>query len=267
MTYSSNHTHAADSPQNRTAVIVEDDPDIRLFLGEILESAGFSTISVGNHIDGIRAARAYQPDLITMDIAVPGLDGFEATRRLRTSGYTGYIIMVTSFDEPADMMMGLSAGADDYVTKPFVPRLLRARIEAGMRRIPIATRDLTQSTASSSLGLVEEDAEREPARLPPDDAAYVWEGIRVDPPTRTVSVDGGPVRLTVTEFNILEALVRNAPNVVTFEMIGHALFDQGVSELGGSARYRTHVANLRQKLGEDSHIESVRSVGYKMVST
>ncbi|MDU0325722.1 response regulator transcription factor [Microbacterium sp. KSW2-21] len=117
----------------KTAVIVEDDPDIRHLLVEVLESAGFSTVSVGNGIDGVRAVIAYQPLITTLDVNMPGIDGFEAARRIRQQSDT-YIIMLTGLEEEADVVLGLGAGADEYVVKPFRPRELRARIEALLRR-------------------------------------------------------------------------------------------------------------------------------------
>ena len=117
----------------KTAVIVEDDPDIRHLLVEVLEAAGFSTVSVGNGIDGVRAVIAYQPLITTLDVNMPGIDGFEAARRIRAQSDT-YIIMLTGLEEEADVVLGLGAGADEYVVKPFRPRELRARIEALLRR-------------------------------------------------------------------------------------------------------------------------------------
>lgn len=117
----------------KTAVVIEDDPDVRHLLSEVLESAGFSVISVGNGIDGVRAVFTYQPLITTLDVNMPGIDGFEAARRIRAGSDT-YIIMLTALDEEADVVLGLSAGADEYLNKPFRPRELRARIEALLRR-------------------------------------------------------------------------------------------------------------------------------------
>lgn len=117
----------------RTAVIVEDDPDIRHLLVEVLEAAGFSTVSVGNGIDGVRAVVSYQPLITTLDVNMPGMDGFEAARRIRAQSDT-YIIMLTGLEDEADVVLGLGAGADEYIVKPFRPRELRARIDALLRR-------------------------------------------------------------------------------------------------------------------------------------
>ncbi|MCR2815896.1 response regulator transcription factor [Microbacterium jiangjiandongii] len=117
----------------KTAVIVEDDPDIRHLLVEVLEAMGFSTVSVGNGIDGVRAVLSYQPLITTLDVTMPGIDGFEAARRIREQSDT-YIIMLTGLEEEADVVLGFGSGADEYINKPFRPRELRARIEALLRR-------------------------------------------------------------------------------------------------------------------------------------
>ncbi len=117
----------------KTAVIVEDDPDVRHLLVEVLEAAGFSTVSVGNGIDGVRAVLAYQPLITTLDVNMPGIDGFEAARRIREQSNT-FIVMLTGLADEADVVLGLGAGADEYIVKPFRPREFRARVEALLRR-------------------------------------------------------------------------------------------------------------------------------------
>jgi two-component system OmpR family response regulator len=121
------------SDGQKTAVIVEDDPDVRHLLAEVLEAAGFSTVSVGNGIDGVRAVLAYQPLITTLDVNMPGIDGFEAARRIREKSNT-FIIMLTGLADEADVVLGLGAGADEYIVKPFRPREFRARVEALLRR-------------------------------------------------------------------------------------------------------------------------------------
>lgn len=128
----------------KTAVIIEDDPDIRHLIVEVLEAAGFSTVSVGNGIDGVRAVVSYQPLLTTLDVNMPGIDGFEAARRIRAQSDT-FIIMITGLEEEADVVVGLGAGADEYIVKPFRPRELRARIDSLLRR-PRTTQATAQPT-------------------------------------------------------------------------------------------------------------------------
>jgi DNA-binding response OmpR family regulator len=123
-----------DADELRTAVIVEDDPDLRHLIASVFESAGFSVVSVGNGLDGVRATLAYKPLITTLDVSMPGIDGFEAARRIRAAGSTTFIMMVSAMAEESDVIQGLGAGADDYIVKPFRPREFRARIDAFLRR-------------------------------------------------------------------------------------------------------------------------------------
>lgn len=117
----------------RVAVVIEDDADIRHLLETVLTQGGFQVITAGNGLDGIEAVRRYTPLVTTLDINMPGMDGFETARRLRDFSDT-YLIMLTALGEEIDAMQGLDAGADDYILKPFRPRELRARVEAMLRR-------------------------------------------------------------------------------------------------------------------------------------
>ncbi|MCS5726836.1 response regulator transcription factor [Herbiconiux sp. CPCC 203407] len=120
-------------PERRVAVIIEDDADIRHLLETVLTQAGFEVIATGNGLDGVQAVRAYDPMVTTLDVSMPGIDGFEAAKRIRAFSNT-YLVMLTARDEEIDTLQGLEAGADDYLTKPFRPRELRARVEAMLRR-------------------------------------------------------------------------------------------------------------------------------------
>jgi len=117
----------------RVAVVIEDDADIRHLLETVLTQGGFQVISAGNGLDGIEAVRRYEPLVTTLDVNMPGMDGFETARRIRDFSET-YLIMLTALGEEIDAMQGLDAGADDYILKPFRPRELRARVEAMLRR-------------------------------------------------------------------------------------------------------------------------------------
>ncbi|WP_290800420.1 response regulator transcription factor [Herbiconiux sp.] len=119
--------------ERRVAVIIEDDADIRHLLETVLTQAGFEVVATGNGLDGVQAVRAYDPMVTTLDVSMPGIDGFEAAKRIRSFSNT-YLVMLTARDEEIDTLQGLEAGADDYLTKPFRPRELRARVEAMMRR-------------------------------------------------------------------------------------------------------------------------------------
>ncbi|MFZ4895881.1 response regulator transcription factor [Plantibacter sp. Mn2098] len=119
--------------ERRTAVVIEDDADIRQLLETVLEQAGFDTVSAANGLDGVEAVRSHQPLVTTLDVSMPGIDGFEAAKRIRAISDT-YIVMLTARGDEIDTLQGLDSGADDYMTKPFRPRELRARIEAMLRR-------------------------------------------------------------------------------------------------------------------------------------
>ncbi|MGO4784622.1 response regulator transcription factor [Cryobacterium sp. W22_MBD10_FK3] len=121
----------------RVAVIIEDDADIRHLLEAVLTQAGFDAIATSNGLDGVRAVRAYDPIVTTLDVSMPGMDGFETAKRIRAFSAT-YLVMLTARDEEIDTLQGLEAGADDYLTKPFRPRELRARIDAMLRRPRLA---------------------------------------------------------------------------------------------------------------------------------
>lgn len=129
---STNRASFSDCP---TAVVVDDDPHVRSLLKQILESAGYATDTFDNGAEGARAALAIRPDLITMDVTLPGMDGIEAIRRVRAAGAGTHIIVVSGLHDDADKISAFDAGADDYVTKPFRPRELRARVDALTRRL------------------------------------------------------------------------------------------------------------------------------------
>jgi len=236
----------------KTAVIVEDDPDIRHLLVEVLESAGFSTVSVGNGIDGVRAVIAYQPLITTLDVNMPGIDGFEAARRIRQQSDT-YIIMLTGLEEEADVVLGLGAGADEYVVKPFRPRELRARIEALLRRPrggessassaprqdsvgpsfpagrseapsvqPAATVPAAAVIVPSSQGPEPRESvpggevvpRSAPGELTPTGGAWVaHRDLLLDPDSRLVRVGGEELELTRTEFDLLATLMESKRRV------------------------------------------------------
>jgi two-component system, OmpR family, response regulator len=176
-------TPIMDTPETerRVAVIIEDDDDIRHLLEAVLTQAGFEAIATSNGVDGVRAVRAYDPIVTTLDVSMPGMDGLETAKRIRSFSPT-YIVMLTARDEEIDTLQGLEAGADDYVTKPFRPRELRARIDAMMRRprqsLPAPGTRTTPSTPStpSTLSMpstpsTPETPDTPPALVAPDTAA------------------------------------------------------------------------------------------------
>ena len=140
-------SNISDTDPRRVAVVIEDDEDIRNLLETVLTQAGFQVIAASNGITGIEAVRRYSPIVTTLDVNMPGLDGFETLRRIREFSET-YVVMLTALGEEIDTLHGLESGADDYVTKPFRPRELRARIEAMLRRPRSIATDTAPRVAS-----------------------------------------------------------------------------------------------------------------------
>ncbi|BDZ39169.1 response regulator transcription factor [Microbacterium suwonense] len=288
----------------KTAVVIEDDPDVRHLLSEVLESAGFSTISAGNGIDGVSAVLTYQPLITTVDVNMPGIDGFEAVRRIRAHSDT-YIIMLTALDEEADAVLGLTAGADEYLNKPFRPRELRARVEAMLRRPrggagPAATpsdavgRSFPASSAAhgQAPGTVQSGAPESAevasggARLSPvaavaveaSDAEEQWtthRDLQLNPATRIVRIGDAEIELTRTEFDLLHALMESKRRVrsktdLTLVLRGESYVTSYFVGDADKRAIEAHMANLRRKLGDNpaqpQYIETVRGVGYRLTS-
>ena len=283
----------------RVALVIEDDPDIRLLLETVLAQAGFMVHSAGTGSAGVRLAHQVDPLVITLDVNLPDIDGFEVARRIRTIN-DAYIIMLTARGDEIDTLSGRDVGADDYMTKPFRPRELRARVEAMLRRpradpphtgaaVPGAA-GTTTALATSPGRVLAEPGGAEPNRSPgapettegPDSPAApapaasapeVIDGLRVDGEARTVEVDGEVVALTRSEFDILEELWLSCGKVVTKHNLVRALWGESydVGTLVTPSDHRSvevHMANLRRKLGEETAhprwIDTVRGVGYRL---
>lgn len=237
--------------ERRTAVVIEDDADIRQLLETVLEQAGFETVSAANGLDGVEAVRMHNPLVTTLDVSMPGIDGFEAAKRIRAISST-YIVMLTARGDEIDTLQGLDSGADDYMTKPFRPRELRARIEAMLRRpraggeagtvpatAPTETAQQTVPPVQHQQQLAQHESadptiiHEAPARhaapsagqsvvpiiLSPaaaDDDTDGWlvhRGLRLSAATRIVVVDGTEVDLTRSEFDLLQALMESRRRV------------------------------------------------------
>ncbi|MEZ7754235.1 response regulator transcription factor [Microbacterium paraoxydans] len=267
------------------AVIIEDDPGVRSLLDEVFLAAGFRTVQAESGPEGLAAVAAHHPIITTLDINLPGIDGFEVARRIRQVSDT-FIIMLSALADESDVVLGLSSGADEYLVKPFRPRELRARIEALLRRnrssaVPTGTPDVAsapspQAAAPASVASI-------PALSTVDagDATVAtWRGLvhrdlSLDLDTRLVLVAQRPVELTPTEFDLLAALLEAGRRVCSKADLALGLrgasgdaFDR-VSEPDKRA-IETHMANLRRKLGDSPtaprYIETVRGVGYRLTS-
>lgn len=219
-------------------LVVDDEPKIRDLVRDYLQAAGF-VVSVA--VDGrgaLAAARAQPPDLVVLDLGLPGMDGLDVARQLRAVGSAVPIIMLTARGEESDRVLGLELGADDYLVKPFSPRELLARVRAVLRR--------TEGPAP--------EAER-----------FVVGDVTVDLGRREVTVDDQPVELTATEFDLLVELVRQPGRVFTRAQLLGAL--HGVVVESYERTVDAHIKNIRRKLEPDPHrpryLLTVHGVGYR----
>ena len=222
-------------------LVIDDDVELCGLVGEYLESEGFLVEAVYDGERGLERAREDGYVLIVLDVMLPGMNGFEVLRHIRSSSRIP-VLLLTARGEEVDRIVGLEIGADDYLPKPFNPRELVARIRAVLRR----TRDGKSGTADSI-----------PEILRVGD-------IELDPATRSVRRAGNPVDLTSVEFGLLEALLREAGRVVTRERLAATVLSRKFSPFDRSIDM--HVSKVRKKIGdaegEPEHIKTVRGVGY-----
>jgi DNA-binding response OmpR family regulator len=222
-------------------LVVDDEQALARLVGEYLTRDGFDVAIVADGLAAVDTARASQPDVVVLDLGLPGLDGIEVCRQLRT--FTDcYVIMLTARADEIDKLIGLSVGADDYLTKPFSPRELVARVHAMLRR---------------------------PRSTPPADvdvAALRFGSLSVDIGAREVRSDGSLVDLTRTEFDVLATLAARPRLVFTRRQLIDAIW--GESWVGDEHLVDVHIGHLRRKLGDDPDagrfVRTVRGVGYRM---
>ena len=220
-----------------TILVVDDEPPIIDLVRGYLEREGYVVHAAGDGPSAVAGVRDLAPDVVILDVMLPGFDGIEACRQIRAFS-EAYVLMLTARSEEIDRVVGLTVGADDYLVKPFSPRELVARVKALLRR------------------------PRRADGAPP--ARPV--GLELDEGRRTVRVDGAVVDLTALEFNLLSALARDPGIVVTRQ----ALLDRvwGPDFVADDHLVDVHVGNLRRKLGDDTaqprFIETVRGVGYRL---
>ena len=268
------------------AVIIEDDPGVRSLLDEVFLAAGFRTVQAGSGPEGLAAVAAHHPIITTLDINLPGIDGFEVARRIRQVSDT-FIIMLSALADESDVVLGLTSGADEYLVKPFRPRELRARIEALLRRnrssgVPTGTPEVARASSPQAAAPAPSVASISALPTPAagDATVATWRGLvhrdlSLDLDTRLVLVAQRPVELTPTEFDLLAALLEAGRRVCSKVELARGLrgisgdaFDR-VSEPDKRA-IETHMANLRRKLGDSPtaprYIETVRGVGYRLTS-
>ncbi|MBG6225243.1 DNA-binding response OmpR family regulator [Arthrobacter sp. CAN_A2] len=229
----------------RSALIVEDDPDIRELLATTLRMNGFTVIEASTGLEGLAALKEHRPDLITLDLNLPDLDGVEVCRQSRAVT-DAYIVMVTARQDEIDRLIGLEIGADDFIGKPFSPREFSARVSAMFRR-PRTAQPQQPDVAGDDL-------------LRHDDLVMDVEG-------RMVTLGGRELALTRIEFDLLETLLSGAQRVWTREALLDRVWGDGWSQ--DHHLVEVHIRNLRKKLGEDTtnprFIRTVRGVGYRMM--
>jgi two-component system OmpR family response regulator len=247
------------------AVVIEDDADVRNLLEGVLSQAGFEVHTAVDGRAGVEVVRSKQANVVTLDIGLPDIDGLEVLRRIRNFS-NAYIVMLTGRTEEPDLLSALNAGADDYISKPFRPRELRARVAAMMRR---PRHEITgQKPALAGWGAAPAAAAR------PDDAAVLQHnGLELNHRTRTVEVKGEPLGLTRSEFDLLHVLLRGGGAVCTRTDLVRAVrgefYDEDtyISEADERA-VEVHIGNLRRKLKEDPisprWLQTVRGVGYRL---
>lgn len=224
-----------------TALVVDDSPDILNLVSSALQRDGFVVSQASSGDDAIAIARRDSPDLIVLDVMMPGTDGIETCRLLREFT-NAYIVMLTARADEVDKLIGLSIGADDYMVKPFSPRELVARAHAMLRR--------PRTTASES-------------------SLRIFNGMNIDTGTREVWVDNALVSITRTEYEILDSLASNPRSVITRTALVQRIWGQ--DWFGDDHVLDVHMSSLRRKIGDASgtprFITTVRGVGYRFVGT
>jgi DNA-binding response OmpR family regulator len=228
-------------PMNRTILVVDDEPRIVELARDYLEHAGFSVLTAADGPAALATVRTKGPDLVVLDLGLPGLDGLDVTRQLRQGSATAAlpIVMLTARDDELDKLLGLELGADDYLTKPFSPRELVARVKAVLRR--------TDRPAAAG------------------DVIRVGE-LQLDVPRMRTEVAGTTVELTPTEFTILATLARQPGRIFTRSQLLDAL--HGVAFESYERAIDSHIKNLRRKLEPDPrqprYVLTVYGVGYRL---
>lgn len=259
----------------RVGLVIEDDQDIRELVRTVLSQAGFEVTVSGSGAEGVAAARRLSPDVITLDLGLPDIDGFEVARQIREFS-DAYIVMLTARAEELDTLIGLESGADDYLTKPFRPRELRARVAAMMRRpraVPATAGPAVGFSAGGSAGAAPA-GDAAPVRPAENgERHYSHNGLELSYGSRTVTVDGEEMHLTRTEFELLRAILEAGRTVRTKADLVRRLreedYDVGsyISE-ADERSVEVHMGNLRKKLGDSVQqprwLQTVRGVGYRL---
>jgi DNA-binding response OmpR family regulator len=241
--------------------VVDDEPAIAGLVASYLEAEGFSVRQASSGPDAVTAVREFSPTVVVLDLSLPGIDGIEVARQLRTFS-DAYLVILTARAEEVDKLIGLAVGADDYMTKPFSPRELVARVRALLRRPRSETPPPTAAAALAPTPSVSADhasgiPQREPIRVG---------DLTVDGEAREVRVAGRLIELTRTEFDLLAALAARPGMVFSREELLRSVW--GPSWIGDTHAVDVHLAHVRQKLGDSAatqrYVRTVRGVGYRI---
>ena len=226
----------------RRVLVVDDEPHIRTVLRGYLQADGFEVAEAADGAAALAVMREHPPDLVLLDVMMPGIDGLEVLRQLRTFSDV-YVILVTARAEEVDKLVGLGVGADDYITKPFSPREVTARVKAVLRR------DRGVRTA--------------------EETTLRFDGVTVDTVGREVVVNGAPVMLSSLEFDLLAALAAATGRVFSRAQLLERVW--GYDFYGDERVVDVHIRSLRARLGDpagDPHlIATVRGAGYKFIGS
>lgn len=246
------------------AVVVEDDADVRNLVEAVLRQAGFEVHSAAEGREGVEVVRRREASVVTLDVGLPDIDGYEVLRRIRQFS-DAYIVMLTARTDELDTLTALHTGADDFLTKPFRPRELRARVAAMMRR--------PRNDGQGALTLAAGSAGSAAGAAAITDTVLRHNGLALNPDMRSVTVDGEPLALTRSEFDLLHALLRGAGAVKSKTELVRVVrgeyyrADAYISESDERA-VEVHIGNLRRKLQEDAvqprWLQTVRGVGYRL---
>jgi len=217
-------------------LVIDDEPSILTLVTAYLRAEGYEFQTAVDGPGGLALARTFHPDVLILDVMLPGMDGIELLTRLRRESDV-YVILLTARSEETDKIVGLSVGADDYLTKPFSPRELVARIKAALRRI------------------------QSPKTPQEAGAVLAFAHLRIDPAARRAWVEDRLVELTAVEFDLLWILAQNHGRVLSREQLLEKVW--GYDYYGDTRVVDVHIGHVRQKLGDDGLIETIRGVGYR----
>lgn len=214
-------------------LVIEDEASISNLVATYLRKEGYDVFTAADGPTGLQAARSVKPVLVVLDIMLPGMDGLEVLAQIRREA-NPYVIFLTSRSEEVDKIVGLSVGADDYVTKPFSMRELTARVKAALRRLQSG---------------------------PPTSGLLIFKHVRIDMAARLAWFDGQAIELTAMEFDLLRVLAEHAGMAITRDQLLEKVW--GTNYFGETRVVDVHVGHLRQKLGGEMVISTVRGVGYR----